>query len=293
MLAALKAKSKAGKAFAAALAVFHSFWAPALIGGLLGATLPVVLFVIFRGPLVPYIVLGVLWVALSSCVVAAAVAIKNGICAISSNDFGLCSGFDPRAPAGGPPLTGWMHEQIQKAAGRTYHDDPLTFGNLWNAQPYPRETLKTVRVINLQVVTTSLTQGRPFTIPFESGAFYFDKQEFERLLPSGVVEWMVQRAPKEEDHPIQSHGGRPLSRLPHANDMPIVFAARMSLSFPILLSAIPLYAVDYTRKQNQNVSIGQPLVAERCWFSDGGICSNFPIQFFDSPLPRWPTFGIN
>jgi hypothetical protein len=29
------------------------------------------------------------------------------------------------------------------------------------------------------------------------------------------------------------------------------------------------------------------------WFSDGGICSNFPLHLFDSPLPKWPTFGIN
>src|SRR5205807_10418438 len=29
------------------------------------------------------------------------------------------------------------------------------------------------------------------------------------------------------------------------------------------------------------------------WFSDGGICSNFPIQFFDAWLPKTPTFGIN
>jgi hypothetical protein len=33
--------------------------------------------------------------------------------------------------------------------------------------------------------------------------------------------------------------------------------------------------------------------AERCWFSDGGICSNFPVHFFDAPIPRWPTFAIN
>lgn len=29
------------------------------------------------------------------------------------------------------------------------------------------------------------------------------------------------------------------------------------------------------------------------WFSDGGICSNFPIQFFDAWLPKRPTFGVN
>jgi hypothetical protein len=31
----------------------------------------------------------------------------------------------------------------------------------------------------------------------------------------------------------------------------------------------------------------------RCWFSDGGISSNFPIYLFDGLLPLWPTFGIN
>lgn len=31
---------------------------------------------------------------------------------------------------------------------------------------------------------------------------------------------------------------------------------------------------------------------ERCWFSDGGISSNFPIHFFDGFLPMWATFGF-
>jgi predicted acylesterase/phospholipase RssA len=31
----------------------------------------------------------------------------------------------------------------------------------------------------------------------------------------------------------------------------------------------------------------------RCWFSDGGICSNLPIHFFDALLPRWPTFALS
>ena len=68
----------------------------------------------------------------------------------------------------------------------------------------------------------------------------------------------------------------------------------MSLSFPLLISAVPLYAVDFTLKDNrERKSAGLPTIAERCWFSDGGICSNLPIHFFDAPLPRWPTFGIN
>jgi len=30
-----------------------------------------------------------------------------------------------------------------------------------------------------------------------------------------------------------------------------------------------------------------------CWFSDGGISSNFPLHMFDAPMPRWPTLAIN
>lgn len=61
----------------------------------------------------------------------------------------------------------------------------------------------------------------------------------------------------------------------------------MSLSFPILIGAVPLYAVDYTRTKKED------RVMTRCWFTDGGITSNFPVHFFDRPLPRRPTFTIN
>jgi hypothetical protein len=58
----------------------------------------------------------------------------------------------------------------------------------------------------------------------------------------------------------------------------------MSLSFPLLLSAIPLYAIDRTRTKPE---------ACRVYFSDGGTCSNFPVHFFDAPLPSRPTFAVN
>lgn len=40
-------------------------------------------------------------------------------------------------------------------------------------------------------------------------------------------------------------------------------------------------------------SHGVPEILQKNWFSDGGICSNFPIHFFDDWLPNRPTFGIN
>jgi hypothetical protein len=58
----------------------------------------------------------------------------------------------------------------------------------------------------------------------------------------------------------------------------------MSVSFPVLFSAVPLWALDERAK---------PPVIRRCLFSDGSLCSNFPIHLFDSPVPAWPTFGIS
>jgi hypothetical protein len=75
----------------------------------------------------------------------------------------------------------------------------------------------------------------------------------------------------------------------------------MSLSFPLLISAVPLHALDMTRTRTreavEDVEEGRqpprPLLAEVCWFSDGGIASNFPVHFFDTPLPTRPTFAID
>jgi hypothetical protein len=67
----------------------------------------------------------------------------------------------------------------------------------------------------------------------------------------------------------------------------VVLAARISLSFPGLISAIPLYAVDMSRKNPGDRK------AMRCWFTDGGLTSNFPIHFFDSLWPRRPTFALD
>jgi predicted acylesterase/phospholipase RssA len=235
--------------------------------------------------------------------------IRGGIAAIRSiagNGFGLCSGM---ASQSGPAnsLTGWIHQQIQKAAGRE-SGDPVTFGNLWSAPAYPGETLVTERTINLEVVTTGLTEGRPFTIPFLDGALYFDPVELRALFPEDVVSVLLRDGEKAERarHPIaegvKPHGDERrvvspdersvLCRLPNNEDLPILVATRMSLSFPGLLSAVPLYRVDYRSERNQTDEF-ETRIGTKVWFSDGGICSNFPLNFFDSPLPRWPTFGLN
>lgn len=70
--------------------------------------------------------------------------------------------------------------------------------------------------------------------------------------------------------------------------LPVVVLARMSLSFPLLFTVVPLYRRDFTIDENSKVPRLQ-----RCLFSDGGVSSNFPVYFFDQFLPTTPTFGIS
>jgi predicted acylesterase/phospholipase RssA len=63
-------------------------------------------------------------------------------------------------------------------------------------------------------------------------------------------------------------------------------AARMSLSFPVLLQAVPMFRLRALPVHADGVDL------LRVWFSDGGLTSNFPIHFFDDILPTRPTFGV-
>jgi hypothetical protein len=62
-----------------------------------------------------------------------------------------------------------------------------------------------------------------------------------------------------------------------------VVGIRLSLSFPLLLSTVPLH----------HPQRDPALAPTEHLFSDGGICSNFPVHFFDKWLPRQPTFAID
>jgi hypothetical protein len=70
--------------------------------------------------------------------------------------------------------------------------------------------------------------------------------------------------------------------------LPLIVAARMSLSFPGLISAVSLWRRDFTL-----VNDAEQKKLRRCIFSDGGSSSNFLILFFDRLLPNNPTFAIS
>lgn len=191
--------------------------------------------------------------------------------------YGICLGNDRQGNAEQPPLTRWLASLLDQLAGKD-ECEPLTFGDLW-ALPAEGDDEPGVR---LQTITTCLTQGRPYSLPFrDEEELWFSEDEFRDLFPKQIVDHMVGRHRGCATGPDD----RALLRLPAAAEMPVVVAARMSLSFPLLLAAVPLYA------RNDHRQAGE--TPERCWFSDGGICSNMPIHFFDSPVPRWPTFAIN
>jgi predicted acylesterase/phospholipase RssA len=250
---------------------------------------------------------------------------------IPDNGFGLCSGA-ASATFGGDSvaLTPWLHKTINSYAGLPV-DEPLTFGHLWAGPGKDRETAsqKGEHVIELAMMTTNLVNRTARQLPWQDRDWFFSPDEFRQLFPEEVVTWMEAHSPDQKPY-----DGTPSAResrirlalareqgllaLPAAVDMPILVATRMSLSFPILLSAVPLWQIDVTRPENKALNTwrswakGQqfdPLdpvedwptegrpdakpVIERCWFSDGGISSNFPVHFFDSLVPRWPTFGLN
>lgn len=216
------------------------------------------------------------------------------------NYFGVCTGMPTVANEKGPDsLTPWLHKYLDTLAGLAPEDGPLTFGHLWGCRDR-REPVDlalarknaNARNINLEMMTTAVSQGLPFRIPFKenvTNTLHFDADEWTRLFPAEIMRWIVDHSVESATvmHP-ETHVF--LRRIPAPEDFPVIAAVRMSLSFPILLCAIPLYAVDWTRTVAANTKVRK---AERIWFSDGGITSNIPLHFFDAKLPGHPTFAVN
>ncbi|WP_421916980.1 hypothetical protein [Mesorhizobium sp.] len=221
-----------------------------------------------------------------------------------ANFYGICTGLSsPRltAPAGANPfegLTPWIHRKVQSAAGRPLDDVPVTFGDLWSApdpdgkktEPWENGTVvnpASPRSIDLVMVASDISRNRSAQLPFleTPSTLYIEKAVLSSYFPLPIVEWMLKNAGSPENNVEQRDD---VIRLPKPQDLPIVFGARLSLSFPFLLAALPLMTPDYAHKPK-----GKPYRLRRVWFSDGGLTSNFPVHFFDSPVPTRPTFCLN
>lgn len=228
---------------------------------------------------------------------------------LKDNNYGMCT-LGPRAVGRGPALTPWLHERIQATAGRR-NGPVLTFADLWGIDPAVTDVARrtelllapsadaSLRTIDLQMMTTDLGHGRPRRLPSgwhprsgeepaldDGGGLFYEPAELGRYFPEDVIAYMKGCA-----RPISARTaaklprrGEGFLRFPMGPELPVVVATRMSLSFPLLIAAVPLWEVDYDDPE-------QP--ARKVLFSDGGITSNFPVHFFDAPLPTRPTFGLN
>ena len=224
---------------------------------------------------------------------------------VVKNGFGLCTGMSEN----GKPdaLTPWLHRQIQTAARLGPNCPPLTFGQLWEANGFPNWLTLPAgadrRSIDLQIVCTNLSHGRPYIFPLptvdralaqmDTGeSLYFKEAELKQYLPTDVLASLVKfskpyaETRREGLDPPPGEETKDLRQIPPAKNFPVLLAARMSMSFPLLFSAVPLWAIDHEARP------GESMVA-CCWFSDGGLSSNFPIHLFDGLVPLWPTFGID
>lgn len=229
---------------------------------------------------------------------------------VPANLFGICRGLGRDAQH--PGFTDWLGDRIDTIAGRDPAGPPLTFGDLWGA-PHPAGDLAPgERSIDLRVVTTCLSEGRPYEMPWEARRFFFDPDEWRTLFPGRVVDALLAApapAPVEGsraaewrwEEAIAARQARPLHRLPAAEHLPVIVATRLSLSFPLLISAVPLLTIDrasatavrFTDQTVEEPGPADSLPFRRLLFTDGGFCSNFPVYLFDAALPGRPTFAVN
>jgi predicted acylesterase/phospholipase RssA len=191
---------------------------------------------------------------------------------LPARDFGLCPGRT-QPDIAKPGLCDWMADTIDKVAGLPEGSGPLTIGMLWK------------KGIRLQTVTTDVSSRRPYTLPMDENIFAYSPREFREIFPDRIVDFMVGHTKEVDEDWGSERGDLRLFRTEH---LPVVVLARMSLSFPLLFTIVPLYRRDFTIDENSKVPRLQ-----RCLFSDGGVSSNFPVHFFDQFLPTTPTFGIS
>jgi len=274
-VAALKAKTKIGRIIAIAGAAVGGYWLSALLGLLPGVVVALIALAIGGGT--GFVAFGLL-LALTGLVAGVIWRlVKAANTDLVESDFGLCPGIrQPYSSKDG--FTDWLARLIDEAAGNKT-GRPLTFGDL--AAPPDGHP-----AIQLAMMTTSLMEKRPYTLPMaEDHRFVFEKSEWDRIFPGGVMAFL-----SRECEPFTPPGGEAgeYYHFPDPARLPLIVGARMSLSFPLLISAVPLWRRDFTLLEESERN-----KLRRCLFSDGGLSSNFPIHFFDRLLPNTPTFAIS
>ena len=259
-------------------------------------------------------------------------------------------------------LVPWLSQLLNDLSGLSDDDADdlsavLRFGHLWSSEydgPCADDKVSEAvrdarsdpraRSINLELISSELVHGVPYRFPLSPDAMrvdghprlYLRRSDVAEVFPPNVVDALCQRPFGYQSARGLENGAdydvSDLFELPAPEDLPVIFATRLSLPFPALFQAVRLYAriagpedkrhlvrdeygarvgvgtppvdVSYPGPQVGTQPDTQPDVLEdgktrgtvwleELWFTDGGVTSNFPVHFFDSLLPLWPTLGIN
>jgi Patatin-like phospholipase len=278
----------------------------AAVGAILGIVVGAILYLLFSAivwqtgglltgwPLVvlvfgPVLVLGLLLGWLGGPVLAAYDLFRLATKKMPEDNFyGLCIGSGEPGTPEQPLLTDWLSGLFDDLAG-IKGEGPLTFDHLKDADVEGEEPEEPS--ITLKMLTTNLNHKEPYVFPRETNTFLFKEEDIGRFFPEDVFRHMCDHAAQAGVKPPEG-----FRFLPQGDDLPVIVPVRMAISFPVLLSTVPLYTIKESFLDRYRKNSGKELKErhlQRNLFSDGGICSNFPIHFFDAWLPRRPTFGIN
>jgi hypothetical protein len=263
------------------------------------------------------LVVGIL-LALFGWIVAIALRLYRKVTvAIPENLFGICRGLGLTTDE--PGFTDWLATRIDSVAKIASEHSPLRFGHLWTGTTDMAYRAPNDRRIDLRMVTTCLSEGRPYELPWEARRFFYDPDTWLTLFPKQVVQALedappstpFERSTREDrlwrwEESVAARHKPPLRRLPDPKHLPVIVATRLSLSFPLLISAVPLWTIDRRDKRTRDAveayraaaKEGTPpptsgLQFTKEWFTDGGFCSNFPLAMFDAALASRPAFAIN
>ena len=225
-------------------------------------------------------------------------AIRKLLLDLTQQNFGIATGMPPESAKSTDPLTltPWLATYFNTLSGKP-NDQPLTFGDLWgpptnSSNPDDRKGRPENPVVDFQAVTTCLSLGRPYSLPLEDKDFYYSDGEWAKLFPPEVMTWLLTHERTSDTvKELHNAGFTHLHAMPEPCDWPVVIAVRMSLSFPVLLAAVPMYRINRGEKKSPPKPVKvQPI---KVLFTDGGVSSNFPIHLFDSPFPSRPTFAVD
>lgn len=286
-------------------ALIGGFRMPWVIATLLGIAIAACSAIPSAGP--GWIVVGVIVVGLGS-IVGWALAVARALGrAFPDNQFGICTGLGtPEQPG----FTDWLNEQLNGLACQG-DSGPLLYGQLWSGTDDARLVPEGERSVDLRLVSTCLSQGRPYEMPWEGRTFFYEVDVWRQLFPADVMAALDRAAPAGAPSPAEADewaweekwaAAAGLRRLPEPHELPVLVSVRMSLSYPLLISAIPLWMVN--RRSEETTAAVKAFRASKAattegplfskvWFTDGGFCSNFPIHLFDEALPTRPTFAVD